>query len=33
LPGNETVRFDDKAFCCAGCKTVYEVLSQHQLCQ
>ena len=33
LPGNETVWFDDKAFCCAGCKTVYEVLSQHQLCQ
>jgi len=33
LPDNETVRFDDKAFCCAGCKTVYDVLSQHQLCQ
>ncbi|HEX9956535.1 MAG TPA: heavy metal translocating P-type ATPase metal-binding domain-containing protein, partial [Fibrella sp.] len=25
--------FDDKPFCCSGCQTVYQVLSQHQLCQ
>ncbi|GAB4044143.1 heavy metal translocating P-type ATPase [Spirosoma jeollabukense] len=25
--------FDDKPFCCSGCQTVYQVLSEHQLCQ
>jgi len=25
--------FDDKPFCCTGCETVYQVLSNHQLCQ
>ncbi|QHV95554.1 heavy metal translocating P-type ATPase [Spirosoma endbachense] len=24
---------EDKRFCCEGCKTVYTILSQHQLCQ
>lgn len=28
----EEVHFDDKTFCCQGCKTVYEVLNQHNLC-
>lgn len=27
------VLFDEKHFCCEGCKTVYSILSQHQLCQ
>ncbi len=26
------IQFDDKAFCCTGCKTVYQVLSQNGLC-
>jgi P-type Cu+ transporter len=26
-------RFDDKDFCCSGCKTVYQVLNQHGLCE
>ncbi|MFD2933492.1 heavy metal translocating P-type ATPase [Spirosoma flavum] len=30
---NESVALDDKTFCCDGCKTVYSILSQHQLCQ
>ncbi len=30
---DQPVLFDDKAFCCAGCRTVYQVLSDHQLCQ
>lgn len=25
--------FDDKSFCCTGCQTVYQILSEHQLCQ
>ncbi|MBC3787969.1 heavy metal translocating P-type ATPase [Spirosoma utsteinense] len=25
--------FDDKPFCCSGCQTVYQLLSDHQLCQ
>ncbi len=29
----DTVFFDDKPFCCTGCQTVYQVLSDHQLCQ
>ncbi|MVM35800.1 HAD-IC family P-type ATPase [Spirosoma sp. HMF4905] len=30
---DESIVFDDKPFCCDGCKTVYSILSQHQLCQ
>lgn len=26
------VHFEEKAFCCQGCKTVYEVLSENDLC-
>lgn len=29
----EPVRADDHAFCCAGCRTVYELLAENQLCQ
>ncbi len=25
------IKFDDKSFCCQGCKTVYEILSAHEL--
>jgi Cu+-exporting ATPase len=28
----EHVVFDDKDFCCNGCKTVYEILNQNDLC-
>ena len=28
---DEAVWFDDKPFCCNGCKTVYEILNQNQL--
>lgn len=28
----EAVYFDDKVFCCEGCKTVYDLLKAHQLC-
>ncbi|HSR38794.1 MAG TPA: heavy metal translocating P-type ATPase metal-binding domain-containing protein [Phnomibacter sp.] len=27
------IAYDDKSFCCAGCKTVYQVLNQHGLCE
>lgn len=27
----DLVKFDEKAFCCAGCKTVYEILNQNEL--
>lgn len=27
----EEIVFDDKSFCCAGCKTVYEIFSQNDL--
>jgi Cu+-exporting ATPase len=30
-PG-ETVHFDDKAFCCHGCKSVYQILQEAELC-
>lgn len=30
---DDSLVFDDKQFCCDGCKTVYSILSQHQLCQ
>ncbi|MGC1244140.1 MAG: heavy metal translocating P-type ATPase metal-binding domain-containing protein [Chryseosolibacter sp.] len=32
-PCEETLWLDDKAFCCYGCKTVYEILSASQLCE
>ena len=28
---SNTIEFDDKAFCCNGCKTVYEILNQNEL--
>ena len=31
--GPDPVRFDGKRFCCAGCRTVYEILSRNQLCE
>jgi len=30
---NETIHFDEKDFCCQGCKTVYEILNGSDLCQ
>lgn len=29
---DEVFRFDDKTFCCFGCKSVYEILSTNDLC-
>lgn len=29
----ETLRLDDKTFCCFGCKTVYEILHANDLCE
>jgi len=29
----ETLYLDEKAFCCYGCKTVYEILNSNNLCQ
>ena len=29
---NELIKIDDKFFCCNGCKTVYEILNQNELC-
>jgi Cu+-exporting ATPase len=31
IPKNEVINFDEKKFCCAGCKTVYEIFSLHDL--
>ncbi len=28
----DDIRIDDKVFCCNGCKTVYEILDQNNLC-
>lgn len=28
----EVILFDEKPFCCEGCKTVYEILNQNNLC-
>ena len=28
----ETVHFDDKAFCCLGCKSAYQILEESDLC-
>jgi Cu+-exporting ATPase len=32
-PCEETLWLSDKAFCCYGCKTVYEILSTNDLCE
>lgn len=29
---DEEILFDEKKFCCTGCKTVYEILEQNDLC-
>lgn len=29
---DKSISIEDKYFCCAGCKTVYEILNQNQLC-
>ena len=29
----EIISFEDKAFCCTGCKTVYQILAENNLCQ
>ncbi len=29
---DESIAIDDKYFCCSGCKTVYEILNQGELC-
>lgn len=31
IPKNEEINFDEKKFCCTGCKTVYEIFSLHDL--
>ena len=30
---SDPIQFDDKAFCCSGCKTVYQILSKNNLCE
>ncbi len=30
--GDDALHYDHKAFCCSGCKTVYEILESKQLC-
>lgn len=32
-PCEETLWMDDKVFCCFGCKTVFEILNQNDLCE
>ncbi|HEY8935669.1 MAG TPA: heavy metal translocating P-type ATPase metal-binding domain-containing protein [Cyclobacteriaceae bacterium] len=29
----ETLQIDDKSFCCYGCKTIYEILQENNLCE
>src|SRR6187402_176721 len=29
---NDSILIEDKAFCCQGCKTVYELLNENELC-
>jgi P-type Cu+ transporter len=29
----ETLKFDDKSFCCQGCKTVYQIINKNDLCE
>jgi P-type Cu+ transporter len=31
IPKNEKIIFQEKPFCCNGCKTVYEIFSQNDL--
>jgi P-type Cu+ transporter len=31
--GKDPVAFDNKPFCCAGCKTVYQILNKNGLCE
>lgn len=31
--GSSPILFDEKQFCCSGCKTVYQVLNSHGLCE
>ena len=31
--GNAPVEFDEKPFCCAGCKTVYQIINKNGLCE
>jgi Cu+-exporting ATPase len=31
VPKNEVINFDEKKFCCTGCKTVYEIFSLNDL--
>jgi Cu+-exporting ATPase len=31
--GQDPLVFDDKSFCCAGCKTVYQILNRNGLCE
>jgi Cu+-exporting ATPase len=33
IAASTNIRFDEKAFCCRGCKTVYQVLNQAGLCE
>ena len=30
--GDTIIQFDEKAFCCEGCKTVYQILDENNLC-
>lgn len=30
---NTRIEFDEKSFCCVGCRTVYELLAENDLCQ
>lgn len=30
---NEQILYDEKQFCCSGCKTVYELLATHNMCK
>src|SRR5690606_5625301 len=32
-PCEEVIAFDEKNFCCFGCKTVFEILNDNNLCQ
>src|SRR6478609_8286248 len=29
---SDRIDYDDHCFCCVGCKSVYQLLSQHNLC-
>lgn len=29
---DSSISFDDKSFCCQGCKTVYEILQENEMC-